>query len=129
MEYRFVCEQVPHRWAELQPLLVLHVGVSARDTVITLERLAHNTGYCKDDVAKSCPPGNTCVEAAPVELSTSFNLDKVVQAARKASNEQSSGLDFDISRDAGRYLCDFIYYKSLHGMSGKSLFIHVSPQG
>ena len=30
-----------------------------------------------------------------------------------------------LSEDAGRYLCDFIYYKSLHVMSGDALFVHV----
>ena len=31
------------------------------------------------------------------------------------------------SEDAGRYLCDFVFFKSLHSMNGKSLFIHVPP--
>ena len=30
-----------------------------------------------------------------------------------------------ISCDAGHYLCDFVFYKSLHSSQGKSLFIHV----
>ena len=32
-----------------------------------------------------------------------------------------------ISCDAGHYLCDFVFYKSLHSSQGKSLFIHVPP--
>ena len=30
-----------------------------------------------------------------------------------------------LSEDAGHYLCDFIYYKSLHMMSGNAVFVHV----
>ena len=32
-----------------------------------------------------------------------------------------------ISCDAGHYLCDFVFYKSLHSSQGKALFIHVPP--
>ena len=32
-----------------------------------------------------------------------------------------------ISTDPGRYLCDFVFYKSLHSSKGRSLFIHVPP--
>ena len=32
-----------------------------------------------------------------------------------------------ISCDAGHYLCDFVFFKSLHSSQGKSLFIHVPP--
>ena len=29
------------------------------------------------------------------------------------------------SADAGRYLCDFVYFKSLHSSKGRALFVHV----
>ena len=32
-----------------------------------------------------------------------------------------------ISSDAGHYLCDFVFFKSLHASNGRSLFIHVPP--
>ena len=34
---------------------------------------------------------------------------------------------FGISEDAGRYLCDFIYYKSLHMNKCPVVFVHVPP--
>ncbi len=30
-----------------------------------------------------------------------------------------------VSEDAGRFLCDFTYYKSLYESDGKALFVHV----
>ena len=34
-----------------------------------------------------------------------------------------------LSNNAGRYLCDFVYYKSLHEMKGRGLFVHVPDLG
>ena len=31
------------------------------------------------------------------------------------------------SYDAGHYLCDFVFFKSLYASKGRSLFIHVPP--
>ena len=43
---------------------------------VTLECGAHNTGYCKPDIASSCPKGECCVEGAEDEASTlGLNID------------------------------------------------------
>lgn len=39
--------------------------------------------------------------------------------------ERSSGVEACLSDDAGRYLCDFVFYQSLRCGDGKAIFIHV----
>ena len=33
----------------------------------------------------------------------------------------------DFCTNLGHYLCDFVFFKSLHESKGRSLFIHVPP--
>ena len=44
-------------------------------------------------------------------------------------SKQGMGVEACVSEDAGHYLCDFVYFKSLHSMCGKSLFVHVPEVG
>ena len=34
-----------------------------------------------------------------------------------------------VSEDAGNYICDFVYFKSLHSTGRRSLFVHVPELG
>ena len=34
-----------------------------------------------------------------------------------------------VSSDAGNYICDFVYFKSLHATGRRSLFVHVPELG
>jgi hypothetical protein len=48
----------------------------------------------------------------------------------RTDSKSPSSKKVSISTDidgAGHYLCDFVFYKSLHCSQGKSLFIHVPP--
>jgi len=125
VEYAWVEKQPEARWKDAA--FTVHVGVSGRDSVVTLECCAHNTGYCKPDIALSCPKGECCVEGAKDEATTCLNMDELLEQVSKAGSE--SGIDFQLSKDAGRYLCDFVYYRALHCSAGRALFIHVPPLG
>ena len=59
----------------------------------------------------------SCVNGRPSEdaLSTNFDVTTIAKCFP----------DVRTSTDAGLYLCEFIYYKSLVEMDGNSLFIHV----
>jgi len=129
VQYSFVSEQVPDKWAAMKPILFVHVGVSSRDKQVTLEQVAHNSGYCGLDVQQCCPSDHLCVPEGPEELKTCLDLAKVESKVNAQSLETELGVEVCLSKDAGRYLCDFVYYKSLHGSGGRSLFIHVPPVG
>ncbi|TWW72712.1 Pyroglutamyl-peptidase 1 [Takifugu flavidus] len=45
----------------------------------------------------------------------------------KTLNESNLGVTLSVSKDAGRYLCDYTYYTSLHLGRGCCAFIHVPP--
>lgn len=53
-------------------------------------------------------------------IQTELNVDKVC----KTLNEKHADM-FDASCDVGRYLCAYIYLKSLDVDSKRSLFVHV----
>lgn len=77
------------------------------------------------DIYGESPDGFTCIAGGPECLQTTFDLDKVLE---KVSGKQAD-VQFDVSSDAGRYLCDFIYYTSLHVNSTPVLFVHVPELG
>ncbi|XP_046760668.1 pyroglutamyl-peptidase 1 isoform X3 [Gallus gallus] len=66
-----------------------------------------------------------CVEGGPECIDSIIDMDLV---CRRVS---ALGLDVTvtISKDAGRYLCDFTYYTSLYQSCGRSAFVHVPPLG
>lgn len=125
VQYQFVQEHVPTKWLAEEPLFVVHVGVHGGANKVILEKQAHNDGYTRGDIDQTCPPDSICVSCGPVLLKSVFDLDKVATEV----NKNNVGVSVGLSEDPGRYLCDFVYYKSLHGMSGKSLFIHVPDLG
>jgi len=125
VEYAWVQNQPEVRWKDAA--FTVHVGVSGRDSVVTLECGAHNTGYCKPDIGSTCPEGECCVEGAEEEATTCLDMEQLLEQVSKTGSQ--TGLEFQLSKDAGRYLCDFVYYRALHCSAGRALFIHVPPLG
>uniref|UniRef100_A0A8C3NEL8 Pyroglutamyl-peptidase I n=1 Tax=Geospiza parvula TaxID=87175 RepID=A0A8C3NEL8_GEOPR len=105
--------------------LVVHVGVSGMATTVTLEKCGHNVGYKGLDNCRFCPGSQCCVEGGPECIDSIIDMDAV------SSRVSALGLDVTvtISKDAGRYLCDFTYYTSLYQSHGRSAFVHVPPLG
>ena len=125
VQYDFVLKEVPDRWSSRQPDFIIHVGVSHLAEKLTLEQHANNTGYDKPDVAGLCPPDNCCVPSASCAAKLSCCLDLLELSQKVTEDCRELGLETVLSEDAGRYLCDFVYYKSLHATQGRSLFVHV----
>lgn len=118
--YDVVSSIVPRLYEETNPRLCVHVGVSPYKS-IKLEKTGRNHGYVMPDVKGKVPSSHACVSGGPDLISTSFNVDNVCRfAARKQPD-----VKFNVSCDAGRYLCDFIYYRSLHQGQAPVLFVHV----
>uniref|UniRef100_UPI00398EBCA5 pyroglutamyl-peptidase 1 n=1 Tax=Pristiophorus japonicus TaxID=55135 RepID=UPI00398EBCA5 len=121
VHYQRARELLTRLWETQEPQLAVHVGVATGSKVIVLEQCARNRGYTDCDVGGCCPPGNCCVEGGPDTLESLVNM--------RAICKRLSGRDIGIihSRDAGRYLCDYVYYVSLHHGNRKAGFIHVPP--
>ena len=130
VEYDFVLQKVPSKWKEIDPDFIVHVGVSHLADKLTLEKQAHNTGYDKPDVTSKCPPDKCCVPECPdTGRASCLDMEKLMTSVNEDCSKQSLGVEVCVSEDAGHYLCDFVYFKSLHAMKGKSLFVHVPEVG
>ncbi|KAI9903137.1 hypothetical protein N3K66_002489 [Trichothecium roseum] len=110
----------------------VHIGMAGPRQVYQVERRAHRRGYRRADV-----DGETLAEDEdaedwrwrdyPDELETNIDVDDVLKRWKGHSPKH---LNLRISEDAGRYLCDFIYYSSLshlwaRGRPRKVVFLHV----
>ncbi|XP_051256475.1 pyroglutamyl-peptidase 1 [Dicentrarchus labrax] len=125
VEYQAVQSLLPSLWKEHQPQLVVHVGVSGLATTVTLEQCGHNNGYKRPDNCSFCPTSRCCIENGPDCIHSVLDMDTVC----KRVNDSGLGVTLSVSKDAGRYLCDYTYYTSLHLGHGRSAFIHVPPLG
>ncbi|XP_069072886.1 pyroglutamyl-peptidase 1 isoform X1 [Pleurodeles waltl] len=125
VEYQVVQRIIPELWKKHTPQLVVHVGVSSMATTVTLEKCGHNVGYIGLDNSQFCPGSRCCVDGGPECIDSVLDLEAVCQ--RVTASEP--GVAVSISKDAGRYLCDFTYYTSLYESHGRSAFVHVPPLG
>uniref|UniRef100_A0A8C6UKQ5 Pyroglutamyl-peptidase I like n=1 Tax=Neogobius melanostomus TaxID=47308 RepID=A0A8C6UKQ5_9GOBI len=99
-------------WDQLQPKLMVHLGVSRGLRGLVLEQTGRNGGY-----------SGCCVTGGPERL------DSLVDMRTLCRQCKQRGMDIVYSRDAGRYLCDFAYYCSLYRGQRRAALIHVPPQG
>ncbi|XP_076267650.1 pyroglutamyl-peptidase 1 [Rhynchophorus ferrugineus] len=121
--YSYVEENVPKLWKEFNPKLVIHVGVSSYTNQIQIETRAHRSGYQRNDVSSVCPKnctagcddGKECIETGLCPKTISKRLASLLN------------IETTISNNAGRYLCEFIYYTSLSIDEKRTLFVHVPP--
>lgn len=113
---------------------MVHLGVSHLVKTLTVELIANGHGYCGMDIYGNCPDDKCLV-------------NNVIETGLKM--ECTDELDICTSRDAGRYLwtkninsfsifsfiyfvlyrylCEYIYFKSLCINKNQTIFIHV-PQ-
>ncbi|KAJ8383311.1 hypothetical protein AAFF_G00221710 [Aldrovandia affinis] len=127
VEYQTVKSMVPLLWEQYRPQLVVHVGVSGVATTVTLEKCGHNHGYKRLDNSSFCPDSQCCVEGGPECIDSIIDMDAICK--RVTNLGLGVSLSVSVSQDAGRYLCDYIYYTSLHLSQGRSAFLHVPPLG
>ena len=122
VEYEAVTSKVPQLWKDLRPRLCVHVGVSPYDC-IKIEKVAKNAIYDKLDVTWKCPGTGRCVPEGPSHIKTQVDVQLVVTHVMSTQ----TAVKVSTSDDAGQYLCDFIYYTSLHHGDAPTIFIHVPP--
>ncbi|KAG8190257.1 hypothetical protein JTE90_001341 [Oedothorax gibbosus] len=122
VEYETVSQTIPKLWEEVKPKLVVHCGMTDQSDCLTLEKLARNQEYVGCDVSGKLPPKNLCCENGPEVLYTALDIDKVV------ADVQTDGVCVKAksSENAGRYLCEFIFYTSLK-INRNTAFVHIPP--
>eukprot|EP00057_Strongylocentrotus_purpuratus_P032198 XP_786904.2 PREDICTED: pyroglutamyl-peptidase 1 [Strongylocentrotus purpuratus] len=124
--YDSVAITVPALWKEYNPVLMVHVGVSSVASELTLEQQGHNKGYNKPDVTSKFPETKdfNCIIGGPDCILSHINM---AVASDKLNRTENCPVKAVVSYNAGRYLCGYCYYLSLHQSSDSSVFIHVPP--
>jgi pyroglutamyl-peptidase len=108
--------------ADQDPELVVCFGLADRDPRISVERFAHNLDEADAiDNEGAGGSGSAIVPGGPLALLSSLPVDAIVAAL------QAEEIPAAVSRDAGGYLCNHIFYV-LMGMLApgrKGGFVHV----
>ena len=118
--YEVVSKIIPEICEEVEPSLCVHVGVSPYNCV-KLEKFGRNRSYNMGDIHSCLPVDKICCKGGPDKIRTVFNIDEV----SKCVSQKQTDVVVEVSEDAGRYLCDFIYYTSLYHNKTPVVFVHV----
>ncbi|KAH8068493.1 pyroglutamyl-peptidase [Aureococcus anophagefferens] len=90
--------------------VVIHLGVAVDYANITLERCAYNDATFRCDDERGWRPAGEKISAdSPFGAPSPTPLD--VEAA--AAKAKDLGFSVDVSDDAGRFVCNYLYYCSL----------------
>ncbi|XP_072806813.1 pyroglutamyl-peptidase 1-like protein isoform X2 [Vicugna pacos] len=101
--------------------LAVHVGVDPAAKAIFLEQCGKNRGYRDADIRGFRPEHGLCLPDGPEVIASGVSMKAVSRRARV------EGVEVAFSRDAGRYVCDYTYYLSLHHGNGCAALIHIPP--
>jgi len=131
--YEVTQKEVDRIWAEYNPTLVVHCGVSHLASCLTLEKQAVKNleRYCSPDVTSCRPCGGTSdgvLEPCNANLQylyTRIDLDQVCADVNELYGRGRTPIPACVSNRAGEYLCEYIYKCSLEKDAQRTLFVHV----
>lgn len=111
----------------IRPVLAIHFGVSRRARGFAIEQRAVNIAAASCDAAGATNDTGELCAGGPPELQSTLPSALILQRLRRL------GIPAETSRDAGRYLCNAILYRSLSdardrpipGVSSRRGFVHL----
>jgi pyroglutamyl-peptidase len=126
-EWETVAALAPRLHADLQPDVMIHFGVDAKAKGLRIERSAHNRRAPRADACGALPGSHAILPDGAMRLDTALPVTMLSAYLR------GSGHAANASRSCGRYLCNVLYYRSLHwakaqgvqGQASHALFVHV----
>ena len=126
-EWTAVSHHAPRLLDTIAPRVALHFGVSPRATAFRIERFAHNATMARVDAKGAVPQSPGIVAVGAEHLSTT------VDAGELSRHLTARGLRATPSGCAGRYLCNYLYYLSLHWAAQQPspcmvAFVHIPPR-
>ena len=122
--YAAVDRDLPELLARHKPDIVLMFGLAARTPFVRIETRARNAvSVLFPDVDGHLPAARAIAPDGPVSLRGHAPFTRLLAAARSAR------VPARLSRDAGRYLCNYVYWRALEtSRSGTpTQFIHIPP--
>jgi pyroglutamyl-peptidase len=112
-------EAMPKPVIDMQPDAVLMLGLAGRRRRITPEaRALNHAGLLRTDAERALPPGRDLVRGG------GFVRTGGVDAARMTAALRRGGLPAAVSRNAGDYLCNALFYR-MAGLGAPCIFVHV----
>lgn len=111
---------------ERSPDVVLCFGLAHERTAITPERFAHNLDEASTtDNESTAGSGGEIEPGGPLACRSSLPVDAIVAAL------QAEGFRAEVSRDAGGYLCNHVFYVLMRTLERNRIggFVHVPPFG
>lgn len=125
-EWDRVAALTPRLYDTMQPQLIVHFGVCQSAQGFRIERSAHNRVFARADMSGTLPLVRTIHPHGPDRLDTDFPVTAL------SAHLKTRGIAAAPSHSAGRYLCNFLYYRSLAWAAQQetpttALFVHI-PQ-
>jgi len=94
---------------EIQPDIILHLGEASSRSVITIEKVAINwMDFRIPDNSGIQIKDQPVIEGAPTAYFSTLPISQIIELAKE------SGIPIDISLTAGAYLCNQVFYTSMH---------------
>jgi pyroglutamyl-peptidase len=125
--YDAVDRELPALLAQEKPAIVVMFGVAGRARQVRIEERAQNRIALFPDAGRLRPPGQT-IALHRGAVRNPLSLHRLVKAAR------STGIAAVRSRNAGSYLCNYLYWRGLEAAARPEgpdavIFVHVPPVG
>jgi pyrrolidone-carboxylate peptidase len=95
------------------------IGVAVKSKSMRLEMSAKNVVGARRDILNYAPPPGKIEPDAPDALPQTLWPTSLVESA-------ASGTGFEVSHDAGKYLCNYIFFRARRRFPDKKIaFLHV----
>ncbi|MFB6262795.1 MAG: hypothetical protein ABEL76_04075 [Bradymonadaceae bacterium] len=130
VEYRAVKKWVDEQTGRDGPELLVGIGLAADRDEVQFELRAHNEASDRADEAGIEPSSGSLEEQAPDSLTTDLDVRRLADALDRRLSARSDLPGASWSRDAGRYVCNALYFYALRATRGDgppetALFVHV----
>ena len=121
--YVAVDRDLPKLMAKHKPDIVLMFGLAARTPFIRIETRARNAMSTLFPDVSGFRPIDRRIAAGKPDGRGGAPFPRLLRAAR------ASGARTRLSRDAGRYLCNYVYWRTLEKSRSGTLaqFVHIPP--
>jgi pyroglutamyl-peptidase len=124
--YDVVDRELPELIARERPTALIMFGLAGRTRHLRIETQAHNArSRVHPDVSGFMPVTTAILPAAPATLPLRVPARRLVDAAR------ATGVPAMLSRDPGRYLCNYLCWRAAEAARDRGLrlaaFVHVPP--
>lgn len=107
-EWETAPKRLARLYADLQPGLALHFGVSERARAFVIETQAHNTCRHAPDALGALPRAAVLAEEKDPCIGVALPAERIVARLRGLS------LPAHLSEDAGGYICNALLFHALH---------------